>query len=68
MHKFRLALEDCDLHDLGFVGDPYTWRNNHHVAASYTKERLDRAVANSTWRCTFPKVRVANGDPRHSRP
>jgi hypothetical protein len=24
MHKSRLALEDCDLHDLGFVGDVQT--------------------------------------------
>jgi len=66
MHKFRLALEDCDLQDLGFFGDPFTWRNNHHVAASFTKERLDRAVVNSSWRFTFPMVRVTNGDPRHS--
>jgi hypothetical protein len=36
------------------------------VAASFTKERLDRAAANSAWRCIFPLVRVANGDPRHS--
>ncbi|XP_021304035.1 uncharacterized protein LOC110430565 [Sorghum bicolor] len=66
MQKFRLALEDCDLQDLGFFGDPFTWRNNHHVATRYTKERLDRAVANSSWRYMFPMVRVTNGDPRHS--
>ena len=24
MEKFRQALEDCDLHDLGFVGDVFT--------------------------------------------
>ena len=47
MQKFRMALEDCDLHDLGFVGDPFTWRNNHCSASSFTKERLDRAIANS---------------------
>jgi len=64
--KFRLALEDCDLHDLGFVGDPFTWRNNHHMASRFTKERLDRAVANTAWRYLFPLVRVTNGDPRHS--
>ena len=58
MEDFRKALEDCDLHDLGFTGDPFTWRNNHHVAASYKRERLDRAVANSTWRNNFSLVKV----------
>jgi len=66
MQKFRMVLEDCDLHDLGFVGDPFTWRNNHCSATSFTKERLDRAVANSAWRSIFPLVKVTNGDPRHS--
>jgi hypothetical protein len=36
------------------------------LAASYIRERLDRAVANSTWRNNFPLVKVINGDPRHS--
>ena len=58
MEDFRKALEDCDLHDLGFTGDPFTWRNNHHVAASYKRERLDRAVAISAWRNNFPLVKV----------
>ena len=66
MEKFRQTLEDCDFQDLGFVGDAFTWRNHHHIVASYTKERLDRAVANNTWRGRFPLVRVTNGDQRHS--
>ena len=66
MVDFRKALEDCDLHDLGITGDPFTWRNNHHVAASYIRKRLARAVANSTWRNNSPLVKVINGDPRHS--
>lgn len=66
MLKFREVLEECDLHDLGFVGDAFTWRNHHHNVSSYTRERLDRAVANSAWRAQFPLVRVINGDPRHS--
>ena len=49
MLKFREALEECDLHDLGFVGDGFTWRNHHHWTASYVRERLNRAVANSAW-------------------
>lgn len=66
MENFRRALEDCELFDLGFVGDAFTWRNHHDLATSYTKERLDRAVANGAWRAKFPLVRVINGDPRHS--
>lgn len=66
MANFRQALEDCELHDVGFVGDPYTWWNNHHDVRSYTRERLDRAVANSTWRARFPLARALNGDSRHS--
>jgi len=66
MLKFREVLAECDLHDLGFVGDAFTWRNHHHNLSSYTRERLERAVANSAWRARFPLVRVINGDPRHS--
>jgi hypothetical protein len=36
------------------------------LADSFTKERLDRVVANGAWRCMFLLVRVVNGDPRHS--
>jgi exonuclease III len=66
MDKFRSALEFCELDDLGFSGDPYTWRNNSHLADTYIKERLDRAVANMEWRMHFPAYKVINGDPRHS--
>ena len=50
MENFRQALEDCRLEDLGFVGDAFTWRNNHRKAEGYIKERLDRAVACAQWR------------------
>lgn len=36
------------------------------MAAWYVKDRLDRDVANNSWRAIFPMVRVTNGDPRHS--
>ncbi|WVZ57425.1 hypothetical protein U9M48_007811 [Paspalum notatum var. saurae] len=66
MQRFQKALEDCNLVDLGFVGDVFTWRNHHHRADRYIKERLDRAVACAEWRRLFPLVQVVNGDPRHS--
>jgi hypothetical protein len=66
MDKFREALEGCQLQDLGFKGDPFSWRNNCNVASNYIKERLDRAVATKEWCAHFPAFRVINGDPRHS--
>jgi ribonuclease HI len=66
MEHFRKVLEDCNLEDLGFEGDAFTWRNHHHKVEGYIKERLDRAVGNVEWRSMFPLVRVVNGDPRHS--
>lgn len=66
MDKFQEAVEDCGLHDLGFEGDVFTWRNHHSRADGYMQQRLDRALANSEWRSRFPLTVVQNGDPRHS--
>jgi hypothetical protein len=44
----------------------FTWRNNYHNVGTYTRERLDYALANTAWRCKFPIVRVIIGDPRCS--
>lgn len=66
MDRFREALEECQLDDLGYVGDAFTWRNNSHACDKYIKERLDRAVANVEWRTRFPAYKVINGEPRHS--
>lgn len=46
MDRFKEALEDCGLHDLGFTGDVFTWRNQQFRDDNYIRERLDRAVAN----------------------
>jgi hypothetical protein len=66
MDKFKEALEVCELDDLGFVGDAFTWRNRNHDASKYIRERLDRAVATQTRRERFPSYKFINGDPRHS--
>jgi hypothetical protein len=52
MDKWRrlgVRLEDCQLCDLGFKGVKYTWSNGR-FGGEFTKERLDRVVANSEWR------------------
>lgn len=43
MEAFRDTLDSCDLHDIGFEGETYTWQRRQ------IRERLDRAVANTHW-------------------
>jgi hypothetical protein len=57
MALFREVLEDCHLSDLGYTGSKYTWFNCRQDAG-FTKERLDRAVANIGWCNLFKKVEV----------
>jgi hypothetical protein len=52
MANFREALSDCDLVDLGFTGLPFTYDNGRSGAAN-VKVRLDRAVADTSWRDLF---------------
>lgn len=52
MDEFRCLLDGCSLADLGFVGYPYMW-NNKRLGVENTKERLDRAVADTGWRDKF---------------
>ena len=48
MVNFRLALEECNLGDLGYNGPHFTW-SNKRANGVITKVRLDRAVATSNW-------------------
>ncbi|XP_021716609.1 uncharacterized protein LOC110684459 [Chenopodium quinoa] len=42
----------CELEDLGFIGHDFTWSNNRGGEESI-QERLDRFLANRTWRDAF---------------
>jgi hypothetical protein len=59
MERFRRALEDYELCDLGYIGPRFTW-SNCRTDASYTQERLDRAVANREWCTLFSVASVTN--------
>ena len=48
MDAFRDALSDCDLEDLGFWGENFTWKRGR------IREKLDRAVANGAWHIMHP--------------
>ncbi|KAJ1425743.1 Endonuclease/exonuclease/phosphatase superfamily [Sesbania bispinosa] len=54
MQWFRLALNQCGLMDLGFIGPHFTWEWRG------VKERLDRAVANASWQLSFPNTTLSH--------
>jgi len=58
MARFRGALEECQLGDLGFIGPYFTWSNGK-MDDTFTRERLDCTVANPEWCAIFPIVLVA---------
>lgn len=66
MDRFKGALDECGLEDLGYTGDMFTWRNNCKSSQQYIRERLDIAVADRAWQNHFPDFHVRNGDPHHS--
>jgi exonuclease III len=50
---FRNTLTMCDLQDLGYKGEIFTW-NNKQEGNHLIKSRLDRFLANSDWISLFP--------------
>jgi hypothetical protein len=54
MRDFRVVLSHCDLHDVGFIGLPWTF-DNKQKGDRNVKVRLDRAVASSAWLAMFPE-------------
>ncbi|XP_059455195.1 uncharacterized protein LOC132185439 [Corylus avellana] len=57
MEAFRAVLEECYLGDLGFSGPKYTWSNKRQDD-TFTQERLDRGVGNSSWCAKYKSVGV----------
>ncbi|XP_023874724.1 uncharacterized protein LOC111987261 [Quercus suber] len=57
MEGFRESLSKCGLFDLGFVGQRFTWCNEH-LGEQRTLLRLDRIVANSSWPELYPEACV----------
>jgi hypothetical protein len=59
MAAFRDTLFQCDLHDLGYKGLPWTF-DNKKVGIRNVKVRLDRAVASPSWMANFPNATVSH--------
>lgn len=56
MEAFRSTLQDCDLTDAGFQGDPFTWRKDN------MEVRLDRFLINLSWRLRFQDAFIKHLD------
>lgn len=48
MRNFQIALEANGLFDIGWKWSKFTW-SNRYKDESFTKERLDKAIANQGW-------------------
>jgi hypothetical protein len=57
MRDFRDVLSECNLHDLGYHGLPWTY-DNKRDGSKNVKSRIDRAVACPTWSNAFPEASV----------
>ena len=57
MEDFRQAVVHCELHDLGFQGNPFTWRNKQKDEA-FVMGRLDRVFALVPWISEFDGASV----------
>ncbi|KAA3461041.1 LINE-1 reverse transcriptase isogeny [Gossypium australe] len=53
MKEFRQVLDECQLADLGYSGDWFTWERGN-VPETNIQERLNRGVGNE-WRSLFPE-------------
>ena len=59
MDGFRDTLDICGLIDLGSKGRNWTYEKKV-AGGSFTRVRLDRAVADSMWCSMFPAVEITN--------
>ncbi|KAK6164533.1 hypothetical protein DH2020_001397 [Rehmannia glutinosa] len=59
MEQFRTVVGECELSDLGFSGHRFTWTNGRS-GEDNIQERLDRVLANETWKNIFPSWRVSH--------
>lgn len=56
--NFQGLQHDCSLGDLGSIGPRFTWRGAQTNNVDRVLKRLDRAVANQSWRLLFAEATV----------
>lgn len=65
MQDFREVLDINHLVDLGFEGPKFTWHNHREGDESINK-KLDRYLANSSWKTKYPNACVVHGIASYS--
>ncbi|XP_040987679.1 uncharacterized protein LOC121235397 [Juglans microcarpa x Juglans regia] len=65
MQAFQAVVDECELMDLGFQGNPFTWCNNRETDQCIS-ERLDRCLASLKWKAFFPMAKVIHGTTTYS--
>jgi len=53
---FHNTINACNLIDLGYIGDKFTWANNQ-ADKTHIHERLDRFLATPSWTATYPNYK-----------
>ncbi|KAL5710709.1 hypothetical protein ACHQM5_021240 [Ranunculus cassubicifolius] len=57
--EFKYMVDNLGLIDLGYKGNPFTWKNNR-IGKNHIRERLDRVLATNSWFNIFPKASVSH--------
>lgn len=57
IQAFQQAISDCDLHDLGFSGQNFTYSNQRQESTE-VKVHLDRFFGNTRWCSLFDNTKV----------
>lgn len=60
MHAFQEDIDDCELHDLRFISDPFTWIHGS------IQEIMYRGLVNDAWLALFPHAALQNMEFNHS--
>ena len=57
LNGFADTISECNLRDLGFIGDKFTWEKSRGTTR-WVQERLDRGLANQSWCDLFPLAEI----------
>lgn len=57
LEGFSETVNDCELMDLGFVGNEFTWEKSRGQN-NWLQERLDRGLGNQLWKEMFPAAEI----------